>query len=34
MEEREVVAPETGLTPEIIDRLRERIASHQPSNGK
>lgn len=34
MQEREMVSPEAGLTPEVIKRLRERIGNHQPSNGK
>jgi len=34
MQERETVTPEAGLTPEIVKRMRERIASQQPSNGR
>ncbi|MGH7596096.1 MAG: toxin-antitoxin system HicB family antitoxin [bacterium] len=31
MQEREVVAPEVGLTPEVVKRLQNRISSQQPS---
>jgi len=34
LQERETVASEAGLTPEIVQRLRQRMANHQPSNGK
>ena len=33
MRERETVAPEAGLTPEIVQRLRERIANQKRQNG-
>jgi hypothetical protein len=31
MQEREVVTPEVGLTPEVVKRLQNRISSQQPS---
>lgn len=32
MQEREVVGPETGLTPEVVQRLQSRIAQQRMQN--